>query len=400
MTKMFIALLLAAALLLAVPAQAAQVDADQVYCFTQEDFSPQEEPLVGICITGLPESRAGTVFLGSRVLQPGDILTAEQVSQMTFAPVRTEYDGAAEVTYLPIYQGRVAPASTMSIAIRGKEDKAPVAQDHTQETYKNLPLEGSLKAHDPESEALTYTLMRQPRRGTVEIREDGTFTYTPKKNKVGVDSFTYTATDPAGKVSREATVTIQILKPTDDKRYADTAQFEAQWLRNTGLFQGETVGNALCFQPERCVSRGEFLAVVMQLFSNAAGAEVLKDTAANAAGAEDLKDTAANAAGAEDLKKVGSDAVPQWLQPYYAAAMRSGFLVNFPLEDLDAPISGREAAVLLQNILDLTGESEEEFPTFADTALAAMSQNGIAVADSEALTRAEMATMVYQASRV
>ena len=67
-------------------------------------------------------------------------------------------------------------------------------------------------------------------------RPDGSFIYTPKKNKVGVDSFTYTATDASGKVSREATVTIQILKPTDARQYTDTVgldcRFEAEWLKN------------------------------------------------------------------------------------------------------------------------------------------------------------------------
>ena len=197
MKNRMIPILLALVMLLSMPAQAVETDSDRIYCFTAEDFSP-EEPLVGICITHLPQSRLGTVFLGSRVLQPGDILTADQVSQMTFSPVRSEYDGTAEVTYLPIYDGRVAPAATMTIAIRGTEDKAPVAEDITLETYKNLPLEGKIKAHDPEGESLRYTVNRQPRRGTLEIREDGSFTYTPKKNKVGVDSFTYAVTDPAG----------------------------------------------------------------------------------------------------------------------------------------------------------------------------------------------------------
>ena len=96
MTKRIFAILLALSLL-AIPAQALEIDSDQVYCFSAEDFSP-EEPLVGICITGLPESRTGTVFLGSRVLQPGDILTAEQLAQMTFAPMRTEEDVDAALT--------------------------------------------------------------------------------------------------------------------------------------------------------------------------------------------------------------------------------------------------------------------------------------------------------------
>ena len=194
MTKRIFALFLILCLL-AVPALAAETDADQVYCFTPEDFGSAEDPLVGICITGLPESSTGTVWLNSRVVRPGDILTADQVSQLTFSPVRTEQDATAQLSYLPIYDGRVAPSATMTLSIRGKEDKAPVAQDMTLETYKNLPLEEALKCQDPEGEALTFTVLRQPRRGTVELHADGSFTYTPKRNKVGVDSFTYTATE-------------------------------------------------------------------------------------------------------------------------------------------------------------------------------------------------------------
>ena len=67
----------------------------------------------------------------------------------------------------------------MTITIRGKEDKAPVAEDLTLETYKNLPNEGKLKVTDPEGQVMTYTVLRQPKRGTVEIREDGSWCDRP-----------------------------------------------------------------------------------------------------------------------------------------------------------------------------------------------------------------------------
>ena len=167
-------------------ASATQVDCDDVYCFTENDFSQEEESVKGICITGLPQPAAGTVLLGNRVLRPGDILTAEQLQQLTFHPLRTEEDTQAVISYLPIYQGRVESAATMTIGIRGKEDKAPVAEDFAIETYKNLPADGRLKACDPEEKELTFTVVRGPKRGTVEVQQDGTFSYTPKKNKVAV----------------------------------------------------------------------------------------------------------------------------------------------------------------------------------------------------------------------
>ena len=365
---------------------AAEVDCDATYCFTPQDFSQTEDPLVGICITGLPQQN-GAVMLGNRILRPGDILTAEQVAQMTFCPVQNELDTQAVISYLPIYQGRVAPAAEMTISIRGKHNEAPIAHDSAAETYKNIPNEGRLKASDPEGQALTYTLLRAPRRGDVVLNQDGTFLYTPKKNKVGVDSFTFTATDPAGNVSREATVTIQILKPSDGQCYKDTeslsCRFEAEWLRNTGLFEGERVNDQLCFQPDKPVSRGEFLAMVVKLM------DIPTNETVSAGIPEDT---------------------PQWLRPYLAAAIRAGLTAQLP--DTDAAhwaseaITGGEAAVMLQNALDLSiGEHvletaaiyTEDVPTWATTSLAVMAGNGIDLSANEPVTRATAAQILYDA---
>ena len=103
-------LCLCAVLSLVGAALAAEVDCDGIYCFQSEDFS-EDAALTGICITGLPDAETGTVLLGSRVLRPGDILTAEQVEQMTFRPLRSEEDRQAQVTYLPIYADRVEAAT-------------------------------------------------------------------------------------------------------------------------------------------------------------------------------------------------------------------------------------------------------------------------------------------------
>ena len=336
-------------------ASAAEVESGSVYCFSAGDFSP-EENLTGICITDLPESSVGTILLGTRVLREGDILTTDQVAQMTFSPLLTEQDASAQVGYLPIYADRVDPSAAMTIAIRGKEDKAPVAEDMAVETYKNLPNTTKLKVSDPEGQAMAFTITRQPRRGTVTIGEDGSFTYTPKKNKVGVDSFTYTATDPAGKVSREATVTITILKPTDATQYTDTigksCLFAAEWMKHTGIFVGESVAENPCFSPEKPVTRGEFVTMLVKAL------EITPE---------------------EEITHTGyTDEIPLWLQPYLAAAVRSGLTAGLPEQETfgaDMPITGAEAAVMLQNALDLTVETvaaDSESPDWAATALSAL----------------------------
>lgn len=387
--KLLCALLTLCALLpMVLGAYAAEVESGDVYCFTSQDFS-EDEGLRGICITGLPDPAVGTIVLGSRVLREGDILTAEQIAQMTFLPLQTQEDAQAQVEYLPIYDNRVERETAMILQIRGKTDKAPVAEDFSVETYKNLPNEGKLKVTDPEGEQLTYTVLRKPKRGEVTIHEDGSFIYTPKKNKVGVDSFTYTATDPAGNVSREATVTVQILKPSDARQYTDTVgtdcRFEAEWMRNTGLFTGESIGGENCFRPEKTISRGEFLTMVVK--------------------ALDIPLEEGS------FQSLGED-VPQWLKPYLAAALRSGLISQWPQDeegalDTSAPVTGAEAAVMVQSALDLQLTdgaletfADEDAPDWAVEALAVMAEHGIAVAGSADMTRADVAKMLYQVSRL
>ena len=330
--KRLFCLLLCLGSLLPVGAAAAQVDSGASYCFSPADFS-LEAGLKGICITDLPRE-AGTLSLGSRILRPGDILTAEQISQMTFSPQSTETDLEVAVGYLPIYETQVAEEASMTLSIRGREDKAPVAEDSALETYKNLPLTGKLKVMDPEGQPLTYTVTRQPKRGTLEIREDGSFTYTPKKNKVGVDSFLFTATDPAGKVSREAAVTVTILKPSDGKQYQDTVghdcRFAAEWMRHTGIFTGESLAEKNCFSPDKEVTRGEFVTMLVKTL----------DVPVE-----------------EGVVYTGyTDEIPTWLQPYLAAAVRSGLtagLENPEIFEAGKIITTGEAAAMITTALDL-----------------------------------------------
>ena len=112
--KRFVCLAAALYMLLSAGAvSAVEVECDDVYCFVPEDFG---EFLSGICITDLPDTDAGTVMLGSRVIREGDILTTQQLLDMTFCPLLTEADCSAAATYLPIHEDHVAAAATMSIA--------------------------------------------------------------------------------------------------------------------------------------------------------------------------------------------------------------------------------------------------------------------------------------------
>lgn len=365
-----------------IPVSAAEIDSGGCYCFVQEDFASGESQLAGICITQLPEAKKGTVMLGSRVLRPGDVLTAQQVEQMSFVANSAQYDDVAAIGYLPMFANGLAGESTMTLAIRGRENQAPIAEDCAFETYKNLELTGQLKVREPEGQEMTFTLTRPPKRGSIEIGEGGSFTYTPKKNKVGIDSFTFTATDSAGKCSREATVTISILKPTDAKQYSDTAgkscRFAAEWMKNTGIFVGENVAGSACFSPDRPVTRGEFVTMLVKTL---------------------------NIPTQQEIKETGYKDAPDWLKPYLAAAIRSGLTEGLATTDSfypDQPITAQEVAAMLCSALDLAPQEQSVLSSQEDgaqtSALEIAAQNGFQLAPGDTVTRGSLAELLYQAS--
>lgn len=389
-----IAIGMALLLCAAVPVSASEIPpkAQSAGLFSSELQEETGMILTGVFITGVPDQAQGVLRLGSRIIVPGDVLSAPQLEQLTLesnSPTQQE----AVCTYLPIYGSTVAKEASLTLTLKGTQDQPPKATDSTLETYKNMENTGKFDVTDEEGGALTFTIVRQPRRGTVTVQEDGTFLFTPKKNKVGKDYFIYTATDAAGNVSNEATVTIEILKATDDRQYSDmtreTGRFEAMWMKNAGLFEGVQVADCLCFQPEASITRGEFLVMTMKLLNIPA---------------EDAQTTSGFADEGE---------APEWLRPYLVSAMRLGIAAgspeaeaeNAPVFRPNDPITRAEAAVMLQNILLLadspTVSLSEEVPAWAADAASALSQAGVTLSiNGDALCRRDAAIALYQVSKL
>ena len=156
-------------------------------------------------------------------------------------------------------------------------------------------------------------------------------------------------------------------------------------MKNTGLFVGEQVGGSLCFHENKPVSRGEFLTMLVKTL------EIPVDAEAEFTGY--------------------TDEVPTWLKPYLAAALRSGLTAGLPQSQTfgaEEAITGGEAAVMLQNAMDLAvstctmdGAPEEEAEeSWSAAAVAAMEENGISVSAEAVLTRGQVARILYRASKL
>lgn len=379
-------LLTALCVLMSIPALGADRETlyHSEYCFSQEDFA---EDVGGIFVRGVPDIGVAVIRLGDRCIRAGDVLSAESLDKLRLIPCGAEN---CEVTlnYQPIHGSTLGAPEQLRIRICSGKNEAPKAENASFETYKNIANDGTLRASDPEGAALSFQLVEAPKRGKVEVKSDGSYVYTPDKNKVGEDSFTFTATDEAGNVSKPATVKIKILKPTEAMSFADmqgnTAAFEAMWASAKELTGGMQLAGRNCFCPTDAVSRAEFLAMAMELTQT----EVSRDLTVSAF--SDAEQAAA------------------WVQPYLAAAMRSGVICGEVREDglvfrPNDPITGQEAAVILQNLLHLpvsAAARETNAPAWSAAALQALREAGIAMEAQEVLTREKTVCLLYQASKI
>lgn len=373
--------------LLFTPALAAEPSLtwDDVYCFSQADF--QAEDCAGVMLTEVPDQALGTLMLGNRQVRSGDVLTVEQLSSLTFVP-GGDLTGDAVITCLKLTDNGTEEVQA-TLKIGSNQNQAPVAEDSEFTTYKNIPGQVPLTVSDPEGDPLTVTIVKAPKRGDVSLNDDGTVTYTPTENKVGKDSFVYTVTDSAGNTSQEATVRIEIEKPSDKQTYGDMdgdpAQLAAVWLREEGIYSGKTVAGQLLFCPDETVSRGEFIAMCVGLVGMDEDQEVLTT------GFVDEADT------------------PDWLGRYVSEALRCGYLSGVPTSsglalDASGAITQAQAVKMVSSILGLEGSDaetvmamEDSVPAWAMEAVSAMAGIYDVTDPNAALTRREAAQLLYQA---
>lgn len=380
--------LLAVCLALLLSTSALAVDTtvswDDVYCFSSADFSA--DACSGVLLTQVPEETLGALMLGNRQLRCGDALSLAQLSQLTFHPAG-DASGEAVISCLGL-RPNGTEALQATLKVRGRDNQPPVAEDSQFVTYKNIPGQVPLTASDPEEEPLTVQIVKEPGRGTLSLAADGTVTYTPLENKVGKDSFVYTVTDPAGNTSQEATVRIEIRKPSDKQTYGDMAEdpalLAATWLREEGLFSGETVSGQLLFSPDTTVSRGQFIAMCAGLTGCQPDDEGVPTGFADAS------------------------STPVWLEGYVTSALRGGYLRGIPTGDglalcPEEPITQAQAVQLVSGMLNLHSDTtpvmgrDDGVPAWAASAVSAMSRI-YSVTESDApLTRRDAAVLLHSA---
>lgn len=284
------------------------------------------------------------------------------------------------------------PALALTTPTADVENAAPIAEDLTLTTYKDVAIFSRFAAVDPEGDLVTFQVVDSPARGQVSMDENdpAAFTYTPYEGKKGKDSFTYVAIDANGNTSKPAKVKITIQKQSTSVSYSDMAGdpslYAALHLAEAGVYTGRKVGTLYCFDPEAAFTREEFLAMAM---------------------------TAAGDAPLENVTLTGfydDDDISAWAKGYVSAALMVGTVRgsrNSEGQTVFAPgsaVTCGEAAVIIDRLLaigDVAGTastfSVETAPAWAYQSAVNMEAVSVLSSSSDLskpLTHAEAAVML------
>ena len=146
------------------------------------DLDPDGNPLRAVLETDTTQGALALQPDGSFRYQPG-----------------LGFTGADTFTYRVTDGGFSSAPVTVTITVNAT-NRAPLAADDAYRTLKNVPLTVKTPGFltndlDPDGDALNDVVVDAPQHGSLHPYKRGGFTYTPAANYIGLDRFTYRATD-------------------------------------------------------------------------------------------------------------------------------------------------------------------------------------------------------------
>ncbi len=182
----------------------------------------------------IQDTISGRAELGTGVLRndtdaDGDVLTALLVNstahgainffpdgKFTYVP-QADFSGTDSFTYRVSDGALQSPPVTVTLTVRPLPDAPQAVDDRGYVTERGKALTVSAAAgvlandRDVDGDPLTLILRDPPQHGSLNLRPDGSFTYTPHAGRAGVDVFTYEIRDSSQR-SATGRVTLQVRK--------------------------------------------------------------------------------------------------------------------------------------------------------------------------------------------
>lgn len=241
---------------------------DQELSFTQADFDEVLPHVEHIRFLSLPDRSLGRLTVGGREPRVGQTITRRSLEELCFVPL-TDTIGSTSFTVCdPSHDA--TPYAVCTIYITETENHAPTVSEQRFETYTNIACRGVLTANDSENDSYTVTLVSGAEHGTVRLSDSatGAFLYSPCKDFAGRDTFRFRVTDRYGNRSKIEQAIVHVYEKVDDTVFADMtdhwAHAAALELFDAGLLCGRLCEDgSRIFEPEKPITRGDFLAIAM-----------------------------------------------------------------------------------------------------------------------------------------
>ena len=361
------------------------------YAFDKQDFSRAMNLsyIDYVTITKLPDPVQGALYVGSDGVVTGQTLRAADLSLMTFEPATTAV-GQSSFSFTvngSAYEMTCIVCTLASVNASPTTQAVP-AQSNSLQVYANTPACGVLGGYDPEGDALTFEIVKYPAKGIVTVTDaaTGAYTYMPGKDFVGTDAFSYVIRDCYGNYSSAGTVNITVQACTVSRSFDDLEGYacltDALRMSELGLMSGTQKGSLYCFEPDREMSRVDFLVTAM----NAVGMTCAPVSNTGFADDADIPDA---------MKGYVKTA---YEKGYVGAVSDKGELYFKPNETL----TRGEAAVILSNLIGYANQKlpvsfTDTVPAFAEDAVVSLYSLGIlqtpdgSVQATASLTRADLA---------
>ncbi len=371
-------------------------------CFSRDDFS-RALNLGGvseITFTSVPPDTDGKILVGNTVVRSGQTVSGSNISLITFRAAN-EAVSSTSFTFSPngeaydircslYFLDEVNYAPTVSIAPAVSLDVS---------TYENVTHYGKLSAFDPDGDECIYEIVSYPEKGLLVMNgDDGEYVYTPEKDFVGKDSFCYVARDKYGNYSASAEVSVAVSRASLSAVFEDMGDSDAHSaaikLSEAGIMSGTQIGDGYYFQPDKAVSRSEFVVLAMQTLG------IREVNNLRTSGFYDDAD------------------IPVSMRGYIAAAHEleyiSGTYTNGKLCFLpNESITRAEAAVIISRMIEAATpviapsfSDAEDVPAFAESSLASLAAMGVIetvnqkIEANEVMTRGDTAKMLVAVMRV
>ena len=327
--------------------------------------------------------------------------TSEPTSGEISTPATTTVPNSGEDTTSGSTTGTTTEDISGELPSSGESYLASTAQSSSISTYKNTTVSSTLHANIASGESnLRYVIETQPSHGTLVYQDNtlATFSYTPDKDYVGTDAFSFKLTDGT-LYSNVAMVTITISEnstPVIPFNYIDMqdhwANYSASHLAARNLIVGEEIGNRYFFKPNTITTREDFMLYLLAITESNEDANIKTPT----------------------ITFADESLYPTWLleaaKLAYAKGIIKGSIQNNKIYlNLYNNITRSEAAVMINNVLDLSANSEElkytdknDIPSWAKSAIKALTAykiiqgDGTNIRANSLITKAESAELCYK----